>query len=489
MTFYTRGEGNFYVQPDREARFQYLTCTGVGDIEFPEGDLTPVECQDALRSGDFVIEGFIRGTQGAGTYSLQKPLATVYNYLLERRCKYPARVGWAGRGSRQDPQNYSVALVMIGNEFSTRRIPNPVAMQGDDDGRVLTEADISFTMYYVIYKLTMSRITVANTSDALGVYMMSEQCADRDYEARDLCSYGLIGLDATGSIYDSEVKWTNNGSSWAEADAPPFASQGEAKGVLALDTATGPKWIAFRQESVAGQPAEASVSTDEGVSWTNVTIGSTNGQGINYWALAGGNIVVVATGGYIYVSTDFGASYGTMEDATETTEDLNDVDFYDADLGYAVGNSNVFLYTLNASRGADADWSSRTGPSAGNNLVSVAVNDIGHVYVGDSAGVLWRSTDRGQTWTQVQNFGAGTVDAVKFDDKGNYIGALLWNDATPVGKAYRSEDGGATWQEIPDMPTGNQGLNDLHICDENHIIVVGNVAADGTTFIAMTSPS
>lgn len=488
--FITNAEGNFYVQTNRLDRMAWLTCTGVGDLEIPVGDLTPVECPDPLKSGDFKIDGYIRGSAGSGTYTLTKPLAKVYNFLLEHNCAFPARIGWATRGSRQDPNNYIAAVVLIGNEFSRRRILNPVARTGDEEARVDTEAEIAFTIPYVIYPLTCNRITVANTSDALTVYFMPQECADRDFEGRNLCDVGLVGCDATGSIYDAEIKFTEDGDVFVETDGVPFANPGEAGGgVLALDIATGRKLLTWRSESIVGQTAEGSYSTDDGETWTDTPIGSENGQAINDYGMAGANIVVVATGGYIYFSNDFGSSYSAMEEATETSEDLNAVDFYDEDLGYVVGDDNVVLKTENASEGADADWSSLTGPSAGNNLESVAINDQGYVFVGDDAGVLWVSTDEGESWSQLRNFGAGSVDRIRFDDIGDYIGALIWNNATPVGKAYRSEDGGATWQEIPNLPVGNNGLNDIHICDPNHFVIVGNVADDGTTYIAMTSPS
>jgi photosystem II stability/assembly factor-like uncharacterized protein len=339
-------------------------------------------------------------------------------------------------------------------------------------------------------------MAVTNDENAYSVYFMPEICQDRTGPGRDLCEIGMIGLEGSGSylggggLYGSEIKLTSDGSTWTESWGYPYDYQGITGACLILDTVSGAKYVAFRSEQIAGCYAECAVSIDGCYNWTNVAIGTVAGQGINDAALAGANIVAVASGGYIYISEDFAASFATMEAAVETTEDLLAVDFYDEDTGYAVGENNTILKTVEATKGADADWFALTGPTgAATHLNAVAVNDIGYVFVGDNAGVLWVSTDEGETWAQLRNFGAGSIDKIRFDEEGNYIGALIYNNSTPVGALYRSEDGGATWELVPDMPTGNNGLNDLFICDPNYIVVVGDVGDDGTTFIAKTAPA
>ena len=65
----------------------------------------------------------------------------------------------------------------------------------------------------------------------------------------------------------------------------------------------------------------------------------------------------------------------------------------DRETGYAVGNNNAFIYTTNGT-----DWYARTGPAAGVNLLSVAINTAGDVFVGGADGNLYRSEDGGVTW-------------------------------------------------------------------------------------------
>jgi photosystem II stability/assembly factor-like uncharacterized protein len=176
-----------------------------------------------------------------------------------------------------------------------------------------------------------------------------------------------------------------------------------------------------------------------------------------------------------------------MEGAVETSEDLNGIVFYDKDKGYAVGDNNVFLYTVEGSEGADADWASGTGPAAGVNLLSVAVNDKGHIFVGAADGVLYVSRDEGDTWATAINFGPGSVDWIEFDPVSHYVAGVIYNDSSPVGHVYRSEDGGASFQEVTDIPT-NSGLNDGFIEDANHMFFVGNVHG-GDAFVVETQPT
>ena len=141
------------------------------------------------------------------------------------------------------------------------------------------------------------------------------------------------------------------------------------------------------------------------------------------------------------------------------------------------------MYTLDGST-----WVAGTGPIAATNLHCVGVNYKGHVFVGAADGTLYVSVDGGTTWTVRRAFGAGIVRALEFDEGTRYFGVLIYNTAASVGKVYRSNDGGATWQApAGQTATWNSGLNDIHICDQNHIVVVGETHG-GTTFVANAVP-
>lgn len=494
MPFITNAEGNYFVQSQRSERFVWLTCTGVGDLELPAtAELTPVYCPDPLNSGDFKIDGFIKGDVGMGTYSLEKPLATVYNFLLEEPCPFGGRINWVCRGIRQDERNYEIAVVMPDSTPGRRSIRNPVRSPGGTEERVMTNLDLSFPDALMIYHLQIVRQVLTNTVPANAIYFLPQRCEDRCGAARGLCETGVMGLDGSGYLgyvlypYDSEIKKTfNGGAAWAPTATDPYTYGGNTSAILMMETSGGGiRIIAFRSQSVPGAPAESAYSDDLGVTWNNSLVGGVNGQAVTSWALCGAKIVVSCTGGYIYESSDQAESWQVQEAGVETGEDLNDITFYSDQIGYCVGDNNVFLYTLNAG----ADWAMGNRPAVpGVNLLSCAVNDKGHLFCGSNDARLFRTEDGGaDLWAEVLDLGGGTIPWIRFDPKALYVGAMIHNNTTPVGSLYRSEDGGASWPIIANMPANN-GLNGGFVCDQNHIFVVGELHADGTTFVAYTQP-
>lgn len=485
--YFMNAEGNFFLQEELTEPFAWLTCTGVGDISIPQGDRTPIYCPDPLNSGDFKIAGFVIGDQGAGTYTLEKPLTAVWNQFLEMVCDFQGRINWVCRGSRTDPTNYSMAALLVGSTFNTKGISNPVRTPDGTSARVLTNGSVDFQRLMLIYRVNISRHTLINTADGNGLFFLPQRCEDRCGPARGLCDYGVMGLDNPsypGYLYDAEIKKTENGSTWAATGTDPYAYGGGTRAVWIFETATGTRIVVMRQTPVAGHPPECAFSTDEGLTWTNVEMAAVNGLGINSCTLVSAVLVAVGSGGYVYTTDDQGTSW-TVADAgaAAATQDLNDVDFYDDRKGYAVGDANAFIYTDDGG----ATWVAGTGPAVAVDLLSVAVNRKGYVYVTTDDGRIFYSTDEGVTWNQRLNYGAGTIPWIEFDSAEDYVGVFVHNPAAGRGQLYRSEDGGATWWQVGGMPD-NSGLNHGFMCDQNHIVVAGNVHG-GTTFVASTTPS
>ena len=74
-----------------------------------------------------------------------------------------------------------------------------------------------------------------------------------------------------------------------------------------------------------------------------------------------------------------------------------------------------------------------------------------------------------------------------FDFALNYFGYIATTDSDGLGRLFRSEDGGASWLRVSDMPT-NSGFNAaLWVCDQNNGWA-GGAAHGGLAFLAKWQP-
>ncbi|MBE2216135.1 MAG: carbohydrate-binding protein, partial [Opitutaceae bacterium] len=97
------------------------------------------------------------------------------------------------------------------------------------------------------------------------------------------------------------------------------------------------------------------------------------------------------------------------------------------------------------------------GRSTGERLV-VDPNNSDVLYLGTNLNGLWRSTDRGATWSQVTSFTPTSCTLVLVDPSSGaggtsqtiYVGV----NSTTGASLYRSTDAGATWAAVPGQPSG-----------------------------------
>jgi len=481
--FIERSVGNLFTQVDPTEPFEYLTCVGVGNVTIPKRASTSKYEPDPMSSGDFIPVGSIRGDIGRVTATLTRPLSTVNNFLIEQDCEFNSRINWPCLGvDRTVVENYDVAYLFFRGEFNSAEMEQPAVIEPSEDERIMTNGELGSLLGQFIYRLVSERQTLSTTTGANDIAFLPDKCANRCGDRVQVGEIGYAVLDTAGysPAGDSVVRTEDSGGTWAATATDPFNGTRDVLSLLLIDIGNDGHRVVVTGGPDPGQDGEISYSEDDGATWNNVTVGTVNNQGINMITRdQRGRVWVCADAGYVYRSNALVTSWTTQEAGVETAQDLNDIVFYNEQVGYAVGDSNAMIRTT------DGDtFGLITGPAVGSDLNSVAVNYLGYVFVTASNGAIYMSTDQGDNWSTLVAAGVYGTDArrIRFDQRLRYFAGLIVDDGSPLGSFYRSEDGGASFREW-EVDT-NAGLNGVFVADPNMIYICGEPQG-GTTFIGV----
>jgi photosystem II stability/assembly factor-like uncharacterized protein len=298
--------------------------------------------------------------------------------------------------------------------------------------------------------------------DDIAVCDPDPECGDCDNETIGCQTLWIITRGSPGLYGDSRIyKSTDGGSTWVEQTN----SMTDANDNLSAVDCDGDVVVILNEDT-----GEYQFSNDGGETWTLVT-GLANAAN-DVFVLGATKIWLVGDGGYIWFSDDKGLSVDVQDAGVQTSENLNAVHFADSELGYAVGDNNAFVRTINGG----TNWSAVTGPAVGINLNAVrAVPDTDILFVGDAGGEVYRSSDQGATWTTViTNFTtlAGGITDIAICDCVRIL--ISGSDSTGLGSVYQSIDGGNTWTKQTTPADVADTINALACCDINTYFGVGD---------------
>lgn len=188
--------------------------------------------------------------------------------------------------------------------------------------------------------------------------------------------------------------------------------------------------------ATVGSPLRIAYSDDWGATWTSVTVGSVNGQGVGGFGFGRPtSLWLAASSGYVYRSVNGGAEWTAVHSGLYTTGDLNSVVFYDDVEGYVAGDGDKLLFT----RDGGASWD-LFATGSGDDLTSVAV--LGTLaLVGTSSGKLYAG-DSGGVFSKIATLSAAIV-GVGFPGYAPQVIVVV--TATAV---YLSVNGGSAWRAL-----------------------------------------
>jgi photosystem II stability/assembly factor-like uncharacterized protein len=186
-----------------------------------------------------------------------------------------------------------------------------------------------------------------------------------------------------------------------------------------------------------GERGHILISSDRGESWLQAEV-PTRSALTGAWFHDRDRGWAVGHDSVIVRSLDGGVTWERVHWAPEEESPLLDVWFSDAENGFAVGAYGSFYVTSDGG----ASWAFRPIGEDDFHLNHLAEADDGTLFIAAEAGMIYRSDDRGESWSELPSPYAGS-----------FFGTLpLSGDSVLLfglqGHLFRSDDAGESWTEL-----------------------------------------
>lgn len=466
-------DGALFVQthgPNTRPRF--VGCVDVDALTEPGGAIdTLIRCFKEDGTGWKILNSTVAPPDPVTT-TLTTIVEGTANYLEQIRSGLATLFVHQRDGGRADTFGNYVRSWVLESVHVGEKSGTDLAMREEDNPSMQAFGISAFPPIYRVYQKTTGRQSVSVAEAVNAVHFCGV--------GLDLCQTGFAVTDAlAGSPADkADVLYTTDGGdTWTAASTQPFAGAENIAAVTCfLIGRNTTRVVVARGTTDAGNPMEIAYSDNNGTTWTTVNTGTTNAlfaQGPHsLFAYDPYNMWVVVDSGYVYYSDDAGITWSTQDAGVATSSDLNAIHFATDRVGYAVGAADAIIKTEDGGQ----SWTAATGNTGtGADILTVHVIDADNVWIGTDDGELWYTEDGGVTWTQraFSGDGVGAVNAVRFAPGTALFGVMLHDNASPVGTAYITIDGGYTWEAVTTFT--NTGLNQVFVCDHNLAYFAGEI--------------
>ncbi len=240
-----------------------------------------------------------------------------------------------------------------------------------------------------------------------------------------------------GSNAGKLIKSIDQGQSWTNAD--PVLPYGFAIHSVCFPSATC--------GYTGGTLGEMSRTLNSGVTWTDISINTSNDLNDVYF-FNNTTGIVIGENGYVRKTSSSGIIWTSC--LSGTTNTLNKMHFLNASDGFAVGNGGTILKTTNGG----SSWSTIVSPTT-LNLYGISFKTDMEGFIVGASGTILKTVNGGITWQIDASPTTITLNDIKF------------NGSNFVIVGY----GGTI---LTDVPTGmNENVN------ENSIVLFPNPSSDG----------
>lgn len=468
----------------------YQSCLAAQGIDQAFGDIEKIECPDPYRYGEWEEVGVIQGQKGRASVDLMgryaMDLASEVLRLAKKRCAVDIQLHL---GACKDPTDFTSfdKAIILENSYLTNWSTNELGALGSDGNAAVDETvSVSSKDVYEVLQLTASEkagsLVVQQVNDVTicGAASCGE-CGDE----REACDhiYAVTEAAATGSPANlADLLFSlDGGVTWYVHDVDSWAATEDGDGIACVGN-----YLVLISNDVGSLSYTTleEVNALEDPTFTEVTTGFVAGANpMDIWAV-GSVAFIVGDNGYVYLCTDPTAGVTVLDAGVAAGQDLNAVHALNEEFAVAVGDDGTVIYTEN-----QTGWTATTAApcGVGCDLLCVWVKTEYCWFVGDNAGRLWYTTDKGATWTQKRDFGASLNDISFATDSVGYVAVTT---STPAGQIWRTYDGGYQWTALPEgagaLPA-NDAVLALATCDDANFVVgvgLGDNGTDGYVVIA-----
>lgn len=464
---------------------EYVGRAKFGDSSYPFGDVESGEMPSETAYGGFDEVIDIPGAEERPTGSIQARYEMTASALLrvaKRRCALDLQ-GHIGKCS--NPRDFNKGWEKVrfyeNLRFTSWGDENFGALQSDE--RAIVNENLEFSAQEIT---EMGRKTFSERAGAT---------VTREIISIDVCDSAQCGDCGDESDGCQKIIAVQTGSGASPGTSPMAIFSGDGGGVWAARSITTLQGNEPPSDSeCVGDYFVVISRVDESINYAltadllnSVEVWAQHSTGI-VWSKGPNAIVslsanetwIVGEDGYIYFSNDIVNSVEIQDAGEATTEDLLDVDAYDNQNVLAVGEANAVVVTADGGN----IWTAITGPAVGVQLNCCLMKEEDLWLIGDNAGDLWYTTDRGTHWHVINLVGSPTSiqDIKRLTDSVLSLSAVVGG----AGRVYQSIDGGRSWYTLPESGVSvipaNQRINQLAVCAENPTVLFGGglgLVADG----------